>query len=221
MDRGEQPRKNTYSLPLESEYQIASRKYENNPNTCILNFVLTHPSIDVRLIGELLYEGAMTHCEFDRGVDVYKSCITIHNAPRNDMDYELDKSRHVPILRKDRDRDARMRDFHILNLIGGGGYGVFFINQVGYGNKLTEPFVEMIRDFIEEGIRKIRIVYLTSRYLEETLELEQFQQFRNSYELGDTVVQFEELHENPMEFLLKLRPQHYPVPKTIFNILQK
>lgn len=210
MDRSEQARPHSYAPIKESEYRQRLREYENQNKGGILNMVLTHPSVDVKFLAQLLCEGCMTRCGLDRGIELYQSCITIHNTTLNEMEYELDQDSHVVMPRKDKARDLRMRDYHLLNLLACAGYGVFFIQQVGFGNDLVEPFIEMLRAVMEHDLRRMRIVYLTSENLTDSLERDQFQQFREAYDLGDTVVKVEDLQKDPIEFLLKLRPQHYP-----------
>ncbi len=206
MDRSERPRPNSHKPESKSDQDEVARLYNISNKRNVLTLVFTHPSINLDPLIRLLSDSCNTVCSLDRGIALYDACLTIRNQPLNEKDYKDEEEKGYAFRTKQ--MHSRMRDYHILNLIANGGYGAFFIHSVGYKHD-AEPFISMIRDFYENDIRNIQIIYLTSRELDQD-EQDQLAQFKALKELEDTLLYIENLEADPIPFLLKFRPNSYP-----------
>lgn len=239
----------SYADTQKSSYLARAADWENNRKGCSMTVMLSQPRSGSTLMMRMNNQACYTHVSGDHDLEFYQAMITIYNTYSTGGQYgrieELDLNGIFSDTYRNRSReqDERMIGWHVLNLLMRAPHGFTKSTILGFGNQMVEPFLEMIRSIADKGNSPVHVVFLTRDHNdivkslqtkegpgqeaaiknpEVVLELldNQFQQFRSCYEIGDQIIKYEDILEDPLKQLLRLKPQHYPNEEMVKKVMK-
>lgn len=213
--------------------------------------VLCNPRSGSTLLLRLMNMACMSLMIGDHHPSYYESILTIANEMSKDGIYghpiNLEKQKFFPdtyrgsSIRRDRYLLERM----IPQLLGREHYSSYHKTTIlGFGNQLVVPFVQMMRDLYEDSEYDFRVCFLTRNHDEiirsfatsespaqdtakesperiKALLEEQGRQFKETYELGDQLIDYQDLISDPMKTLLKFNPIYSPNAGAVERIMKE
>lgn len=119
--------------------------------------------------------------------------------------------------------------YFLRNLMLGGSAGFMKTTQLGFGNDLVEPTVNMFREVCDQGGHELQLIFLTrdhdaiiksldKKWKEEDIEIDldvtrgllehQQEQFKEASQLGDIVIDYDKFVADPKALLKRLNIKH-------------
>lgn len=203
MDRSERPRPNSHHI-VETEDDKALRDYENK-HKISSSVIFAQHGCNVDLLAGLLKECCMTSVSYGQPFDYYRSLAKCHNEYRMNKVYENKLISEYPFPLSSPEKDARMHGYYLYCMLMGGsaGYKTIIIDDADNISNV----VDLIRAISENQF--IKIIFLTNDFASDRGKM-QLAEFRANFEIGDVMLKEESLNEDPVSFLLKTNPAHYP-----------
>lgn len=229
-------------------YLARAADWHNNRRGYNMTIMLSQPRSGSTLMMRMTNQACYTHVSGDHDLSFYEALITVYNTYSTGGQYgrieELDlKGIFSDTYRnRSREQDERSIGWHILNLLMRAPHGFTKSTILGFGNQVVEPFLEMVREISDKGNSPINVVFLTRNHNEIVRSLQtkegpgqeaaiknpevvlelldnQLQQFRSCYEIGDQIIKYEEILEDPLKQLLRLKPQYYPNEEMVKKVM--
>lgn len=193
---------------------MKSAEYENATKKGI-TLLLAQPNSGMELVMKLM-TSAWTKVCGNHQPSFYQGLLSIYEAAQLGLygdphGLEVDGFKYY--ISRDQASSKSLTYYHLKNLLirGSSSIGMAATDVVGYNNTLTEKFVAMVRDICESTDTALTVGWLMSKNFEsERILNNQYLQFRKAYELGDALFKLEDLLEDPLKWVLKLKPSTYP-----------
>lgn len=220
-------------------------------------FLIGMPRSGTTLWARLMENACYTRCIGDKPQGFYEGLVRIYRDIKESkgqlMDYRQAEKMGIFAdgIRGYHSKEAEMKNFrHVLaNLLFANTFRCGFAKStiIGFGNKLTVAFVEMLRDvFAEDDLticfmtREIPVAVDSLRdKIEETQGLlspsvqcdwdmtahayydDQLIQMRAASELGDVWIKYENFIQDPIPFLRRSRPLYQPNTSLVEQVMAK
>jgi hypothetical protein len=225
-------------------YKIA--EYENKPRTKGYTFLFAQPRSGSTLLMRLMKLACLTNVTGDRPIEFYRSVFQLFysSGVGKKEDFNVMENNNI-FMDTYIGNTKKMCSYHINQALNGGiHYGFQKTTIIGFNNQLTEQFVCMLREMYEDSSTPLTIGFLTRDHddivksfqtrdgpgketamsnpdVVKGLLENQYQQFRSSYEIGDVLIKYEDLIQDPIKWLLKLQCQHHPSPSKVEEVMNR
>jgi hypothetical protein len=215
-------------------------------------FLIGMPRSGTTLWARLIENACYTRCVGDKSLSFYEGLVRIYRdikeANGKWMDYRQTEKQEVfaDDIRGYHSKEAEMRNFrHVLaNLLFANTFRHGFAKStiIGFGNKLTVAFVEMLRDVFAED--DLTICFMTRDIPSAVDSLrskqpdmppsiqcdwdmtahtyydDQRTQMRAATELGDVWIKYEDFIQDPIPFIKRSRPLYQPNATLVDEVMQ-
>lgn len=243
-EKGEKGRGGFEGINFHKAPDSESIKYANTPSKKGYIFIFAQPRSGSTLLTRLLSIGSFTNGLSEYTLDFYKAIDVLYRDFNVNSQYGKMRNMENNNIFPDRlkfeseEAHARLIQWHIRGMLGlDKGYHKTTI--IGFSNSFVDQFAETIRE-VSDG----KIVWLTRNtndivksfqtrdgpgksIANEDPELlrglieDQARQFKESSKLGDVVLKYEDLIEDPKKHILKMKPNHYPSDRLISEVMSK
>lgn len=202
-EKGEKARRGSFSKEIKA---TQAAKYENDRRSQGATFLFAQPDCGSRTIMRIMSRASFTTCVGSLSEECYASIMGLHRSFNKGSYGDLDLQGYSDYLGKNEEHDKMMMRYHLRNFLfkthSYSGFHTTHIIGSPKNNINIVDFVDMLRDIFEDSI--LTIGFMTNKVDE------QYQAFREVYELGDVVFTTEQFLSDPEKYVLLLKPNGYP-----------
>lgn len=211
-----------------------------------ITVVLCQPRSGSTLMLRLMNSACMTHMVGDRHPSFYEGCVNIWRALNHPGYYghpiTLEGNFPAEYRGTSKAREFYNTRFAMSLNHGDGAFssGYSKTTTVGFGNKLTQEYVQMLREFYDNSEYDLTIAFLTRDHDEiirsmvkqgdsvatnhpdkfKDLLEDQLNQFKEATDLGDPWFTYQDLVSDPVKTLRKLNPLYAPAECMVEYIME-